>query len=386
MLIDGVNLAEGSNIANAVIGSGPTLPQTADKGEIFYQDGTGLFVYSGTAWTKFLSSGESTFTSPVVAPSFSGAGTNLTGTAANLNIGGNAATATTAGSATANVLKAGDTMTGALTLSGAPTQALHAATKAYVDAVAQGLDPKASVRVATTANITLSGTQTIDGVAVVAGDRVLVKNQTTGSQNGIYVVATGAWTRAIDADSNAKVTPGMYTFVEDGTVGSASGWNLITKAPITVGTTALVFSQFNAATSYTAGTNVTIAGNVISVANSVIPYDVAGAVFGKPAASAVVMRFVAVRSFVIPSFMTGTRATSSVNSTGTAAFNVLKNGAAIATITFAVANGSTGVLNTSASGNAAVTFNAGDILTVTAPSTADATLADIQFTFLANLA
>lgn len=392
MLIDGVNLAEGSNIANAIIGSGATLPSTAEKGQLFYKDGEGLFIYSGTAWAA--SSSGSTFTTPVVAPSFQGAGTGLTGTAASLSIGGNAATATTATSATTagsattattattatnNVLKAGDTMTGPLVLSGQPTLDLHAASKSYVDAVAQGLDPKASVRVATTANITLSGTQTIDGVAVVAGDRVLVKNQTTGSQNGIYVVAAGAWARATDADSNVKVTPGMYTFVEDGTVGSASGWNLITKAPITVGTTALVFTQFNGGTSYTAGTNVNITGNVVSVPNANIPYDIAGAVLGKPLGSAVVMRFIAVRGFTIPATFAGTRATSATAATASTVLTVLKNGTQFGSLTWAAA-GTVATLSSSAS-----TFVAGDILTVVAPATADATFGDAQFTFIATL-
>ena len=89
-----------------------------------------------------------------------------------------------------------------------PASAQDAATKAYVDATRQGLDVKDSVRAATTANITLSATQTVDGVALVAGDRVLVKDQSTASANGIYVVAAGAWSRAVDADSSAKVTAG----------------------------------------------------------------------------------------------------------------------------------------------------------------------------------
>lgn len=127
----------------------------------------------------------------------------------------------------------------------APTSDNDAARKADVDAARTGLDVKVSCRVATTANITLSGTQTIDGVAVVAGDRVLVKNQTTASQNGIYACAAGAWSRATDADSDAEVTAGMFTFIEEGTTNADTGWVLSTNQPITVGTTSLTFTQFS---------------------------------------------------------------------------------------------------------------------------------------------
>lgn len=149
-----------------------------------------------------------------------------------------------------------------------PTDPQDAATKAYVDAARSGLDVKASVRATTTANITLSGTQTVDGVALVAGDRVLVKNQNTASQNGIYVVAAGAWTRAADADTNLKVTSGMFTFVEEGTANADSGWVLSTPNPITLGTTTLAFNKFSGAGQLEAGAGLTkggAQGNTIDV-------------------------------------------------------------------------------------------------------------------------
>lgn len=146
-----------------------------------------------------------------------------------------------------------------------PTNPQDGATKNYVDSVAQGLDVKQSVRVATTANITLSGTQTIDGVAVVAGDRVLVKDQTTGANNGIYVCAAGAWTRATDADTSAKVTSGLFTFIEEGTSNGDTGWVLTTNNPITLGTTALTFVQFSGGNTIVGGAGLVKTGNTLNV-------------------------------------------------------------------------------------------------------------------------
>lgn len=146
-----------------------------------------------------------------------------------------------------------------------PTGAQDAATKAYVDATASGLDVKASVRAATTGNITLSGTQTVDGVALTAGQRVLVKNQSTGSQNGLYAVAAGAWTRTTDADASAEVNPGMFVFVEEGTANADSGWVLTNDGTVTLGTTALTFAQFSGAGQVTAGAGLTKTGNTLDV-------------------------------------------------------------------------------------------------------------------------
>ncbi|HTE22284.1 MAG TPA: hypothetical protein VK674_04560 [Candidatus Limnocylindria bacterium] len=146
-----------------------------------------------------------------------------------------------------------------------PSLAQDAATKAYVDATAQGLDVKQSVRAATTANITLSGGQTIDGVSVVSGDRVLVKDQSTAQQNGIYVAAVGAWVRAADANSSAEVTAGLFTFVTEGTANGNFGFVLATDDPIVLDTTALTFTQFSGAGQITAGAGLTKTGNILNV-------------------------------------------------------------------------------------------------------------------------
>ncbi len=154
-----------------------------------------------------------------------------------------------------------------------PVNPQDAATKAYVDASRNGLDVKQSVRVATTANITLSNTQTIDSIALAAGDRVLVKDQSTASQNGIYVVVSGgSWTRALDANNSSdagngsnEVNPGMFCFVEEGTTNADSGWVLTNDGAVTLGTTALTFAQFSGAGQLIAGAGLTKTGNQIDV-------------------------------------------------------------------------------------------------------------------------
>ena len=151
---------------------------------------------------------------------------------------------------------------------GAPTASTDAATKGYVDAARSGLDVKASVRVATTgSDISLDNTTTsLDGITLADGDRVLVKDQTAGAENGIYVASTsGAWSRATDADSDVEVTPGMFTFVEEGNTYADTGWVLSTDATITLGTTALTFNQFSGAGTYTAGAGLTLTGGEFSV-------------------------------------------------------------------------------------------------------------------------
>lgn len=165
----------------------------------------------------------------------------------------------------------GGTMSGAIAMGNnkvtglaTPTADTDATTKLYVDSVAQGLDVKASCRAATTGNITLSGTQTIDGVAVIAGDRVLVKDQSSAAQNGIYVASAGSWSRSSDMDVWAEF-PGAFVFVEDGTTNDNSGWVCTVAPGGTLGTTPVTFEQFSGAGQINAGTGMTKTGNTLNV-------------------------------------------------------------------------------------------------------------------------
>ena len=147
-----------------------------------------------------------------------------------------------------------------------PSADAHVATKGYVDGLVQGLDIKDSVKAATTANITLSGTQTIDTISCLADDRVLVKNQSTPSQNGLYLVKAGTWVRTDDLEAGADAA-GAFTFVEQGAVNGENGFVCTSnKGAAVVGTDALTFAQFNAAGQITAGAALTKTGNQLDVA------------------------------------------------------------------------------------------------------------------------
>lgn len=156
-----------------------------------------------------------------------------------------------------------------------------------LQAVINGRQFKDAVRVASVSNITLSGLQTIDGITLVAGDRVLPFGQTTASQNGIYVAASGAWTRSTDADNttaDSEVKTGMTVSVSEGTVYADKQFTLTTNGVITIGTTALVFAQTGSGTTYTQGTGITITGSVIALDTNVASRKAAGTI-GDAAAS-----------------------------------------------------------------------------------------------------
>lgn len=149
-----------------------------------------------------------------------------------------------------------------------PTAAIDIANKFYVDTVAQGLNPKQAVKCATTANLTsLSGLPLIDTYQVVSGDRVLVKDQNTTADNGIYVASASSWTRATDMDVWAEV-PGAYTIVLYGSINKNTGWVSTSADSGTINVTPITFVQFSASGAYTAGTGLTLIANQFSITNT----------------------------------------------------------------------------------------------------------------------
>lgn len=154
----------------------------------------------------------------------------------------------------------------------APTLPGDAATKAYADAIAGGISPQVAVRVASTANVSVSSAPAaIDGVSLAASDRVLLKNQTAPAQNGIYVftAAASALTRATDADTAGELAVNRYYFVTSGTINAGTGW-FISTAPTTLGTDPVVFSQFSAASTYTPGSGLQLVGTQFSIDTAIV--------------------------------------------------------------------------------------------------------------------
>jgi len=172
-----------------------------------------------------------------------------------------------------------------------PTVGTDAATKTYVDNAIEGLAPKDSCKAATTANIANLATgapNTLDGVTLAQADRVLVKDQTTQAQNGIYIITTlgtganGVWSRAADMSVWAEV-PSAFTWVEQGTTNADTGWYCSADQGGTLGTTAITWTQFSAASEVSAGTGLSKSGSVISL---VVPVTVANGGTGQTTAKA----------------------------------------------------------------------------------------------------
>ena len=277
----------GTDTSTVAFGAGGTVAYVANKLSVFAattsaelagvisdETGSGSLVFSNSP----------TLVTPTLGAALA---TSITATSGNMTV--NAAS----GNNSVNLVPTGtgtvDVANKRITSVAEPTQSSDAATKNYVDAVKTGLDVKDSVIVATTANLTAtysngtsgvgatltnSGTQaaiTIDSRVLTVGERVLVKDQTTALQNGFYKVTTVGtastnWvlTRSTDADENSEITPGAFTFVEEGTVGANNGYVCTNVGSITIGTTAISFVQFSGAGSVIAGDGLTKSGNTLN--------------------------------------------------------------------------------------------------------------------------
>jgi len=283
---------EGRNLRAHQLGAAPSSPVT---GQLYYNtaDNT-LYWWDGTQWVSARGGAASTPDATTSSKGVVQLAGDLAGTAASPQIAAGVITDAevagankdgAVGTASMRTLGAGaqQAMPGNRTLDAItapaadlslnskkitgladPTAATDGANKQYVDNAAQGLDAKASVKAASTGNLTLSGTQTVDGIALIAGDLVLVKDQSTPANNGIYVVAAGAWSRASDMDTWAEV-PAAYTWVEQGTTQADTGWVSTADQGGTLNTTAIPWSQFNGAGSITAGAGLTKTGASLDV-------------------------------------------------------------------------------------------------------------------------
>ena len=225
--------------------------------------------------------------SPTLTGTIAGANQTLSGTLAVTGHPTLEGVTATGATGTGNlVYSASPTLTGTATVAAmtltsgtiatTPSASTDIANKNYVDTVAQGLDPKASCLAASTVNLTLSGTQTVDGVALVAADRILVKNQTATAENGLYLVASGSWTRTTDMDNWSEV-PSSFVFIETGTTNYDTGWVCTADAGGTIGTTSMPWAQFSGAGTYTAGTGLTLTGSAFSITNTAVTAAAYGA-------------------------------------------------------------------------------------------------------------
>jgi hypothetical protein len=192
------------------------------------------------------------------------------------NIGNSSLTNSSLTIGTTNISLGGTSLTlgglTSVTVTQDPTAALQLATKQYVDSVAQGLDAKASCVYGTTNNITLSGLGTQAGgdwaSSLTAGDRILVKNQSSSQFNGIYVAAASTWARSADMDTWAEV-PSSFVFIESGSTLADTGWVTTANAGGTIDVTAMPWVQFSGAGTYTAGTGLTLTGTQFSLTSPV---------------------------------------------------------------------------------------------------------------------
>jgi hypothetical protein len=243
-----------NELRNATIQNLSAAPSTPNPGQIYYNTATPSFQYwNGTGWINPIARSNHT-------------GTQTASTISDLSAVVQAYSLSSFAAPTANIAMGGKTLTGLATPTAAGQAAEYTWTINQIQSAAAGIASKAPTQVAAVANITLSGLQTIDGYTTVAGDRVLVIGQTTATQNGVYVAASGAWARDTDnGPLGAELEPGAFWFVINGTTYGASQWRCANTGTITVGTTAISIVQFGASPTYTAGNGIVVTGASIAV-------------------------------------------------------------------------------------------------------------------------
>jgi hypothetical protein len=250
-----------TGVTSAVAGTGVSVSSAtgavtiANTGVLSNIAGTGISISGGT--------GNVTITNAGVV--------SVAGTTNQVNVSGSTGAVTL--SLPQSIASTSTPTFAQVTISNTPVNASDTATKLYVDSVAQGLDIKTAVIAASTANVTVSspGTSVFDGITLSTGQRILLKNQTTASQNGVYIFngSSSALTRSTDfngvVDGNTVTTwAGSTVFVEEGTVNAGTFWVLTSPDPNTIGTSSLTFTQFGGPGTYTAGTGLSLSGTTFS--------------------------------------------------------------------------------------------------------------------------
>ncbi|WP_051044724.1 hypothetical protein [Methylobacterium sp. B1] len=270
----GSNLDLGQNqIQNPVLHPLSAAPSSPKAGQFYYSTASNVgFVFNGTAWrpadAAALSDGSIAISALATNPLVRGnhTGTQLANTISNLASTVQAYSLSSFAGPTGNIAMAGYTLTG---LSTAPNAAGQAAeyswTLAQIQSAAAGIASKPPVRAVATSNLTLSGTQTVDGVALAVGDRVLAAAQSTASQNGVYIVSSGAWSRATGQGATGEIESGALWLTTEGTNYAGTQWRVATTGAITVGTTALSIVQYSAGSPYTAGNGLVLTGTAFSI-------------------------------------------------------------------------------------------------------------------------
>ncbi len=272
MLLGGPLEANFNEIRNPLGHRLAAAPGTAFQSQWFYNLTLDTYqFYTGAAWVSVdpakAANGSipntALATNPLARANHTG--TQLANTVSNLAATVQGYSLSSFAVPTADIPVGGFTFTGLRAPTAAGQAAEYTWTLGQIAAAIEGRNTKDAARMASTGNLALTGLQTVDGIAGAANDRVLVKNQTAAAENGLYLMQTGAWTRAPDQNAPGEYRTGDYVFVQSGTVNGVTNWTVSTTGTITIGTTPVAWSQVGAGASYTNGPGLTLTGNQFAV-------------------------------------------------------------------------------------------------------------------------